>query len=465
MVDSASRRARRAARRAETHGGLSAAGLMPGGARADSCGMATPAATLRGAAEARPWTIQRVLGARAVTSAYQPLVDLDSGETIGFEALARGPRDSAFERPDRLFAAAALAGLEREVEFECQRAALQGALEAGLAPGQALFINVEPRLLAAERPPGLDELARRAAASFPVFVEFTERSLTDRPAELLATARWLRAQGVGIALDDVGADPRSLGLMPVLAPDVIKLDLRLVQEQPSRQIASIVHAVNAEAERTGAEVLAEGIETEEHRQTALALGARYGQGFMFGRPGPLRNAAGTPGRAPSRRPVADDSAARTPFGIVTAGRTPRHGTKRLLLAMSRQIEAQASSLGRSALVLSAFQDRDFFTPATAGRYRELAAGAALVGALGAGLPDRPVVGVRGGALAAGDPLCGEWDVAVVGPHFAAAFAARDLGDRCADMDRRFDFAFTYERSTAIAVARNMISRLAAVPGR
>ncbi len=428
--------------------------------------MASRAATLWAAAEQqRPWTIEQVVESHGVTAAYQPLIDLDNGETIGFEALARGPEGSAFERPDRLFAAAALAGLEQEIEFECQRAALQGALDARLAAGQALFMNLEPRLLSVDRPDALRELGRRAVASFPVFVEFTERSLTDRPAELLAAAEWLRAQGVGIALDDVGADPRSLGLMPVLAPDVIKLDLRLVQDQPSRQIASIVHAVNAEAERTGAEVLAEGIETEEHRQTALALGARYGQGFMFGRPGPLRQAKGACGSAPARRHPAAGSEAETPFRIVARHHTARRGTKRLLLALSRQIEAQASSIGRSALVLSCFQRQEFFTPATAGRYRELAAGAALVGALGAGLPERPVVGVRGGALRDGDELCGEWDVAVIGPHFAAAFAARDLGDRGADMDRRFDFAITYERGTAVAVARSMIARLAPVPGR
>ncbi len=400
-----------------------------------------------------------------VSSAYQPLVDLDSGETIAFEALARGPRGSAFERPDRLFAAAALAGLEQELEFECQRAALQGALETGLADGQALFMNLEPRLLSVERPDWLRELGRRAAGAFPVFVEFTERSLTDRPAELLSAAEWLRAQGVGIALDDVGADPRSLALMPVLAPDVIKLDLRLVQEQPSRQIASVVHSVNAEAERTGAEVLAEGIETEEHRQTALALGARYGQGFLFGRPGPLRDAAGTPGAAPARRQATERRRSETPYEIVAADRSPRRGTKRLLLALSRQLESQATSLGRSALVLSSFQDQGYFTALTGGRYRELAAGAALVGALGTGLPDRPVVGVRGGTLEEGDAMRGEWDVTVIGPHFAAAFTARDLGDRCADIDRRFDFAITYDRSVAVETARSMIGRLAAAPGR
>ena len=86
----------------------------------------------------------------------------------------------------------------------------------------------------------------------------------------------------------------SLAFLPLLRPDVVKLDLRLVQERPGPAIAEIMNAVNAHAERTGAVVLAEGIETEEHLVMARALGATLGQGWLFGRPGP--GAAPGPGR-------------------------------------------------------------------------------------------------------------------------------------------------------------------------
>ncbi|MHB8243630.1 MAG: sensor domain-containing phosphodiesterase [Solirubrobacteraceae bacterium] len=405
-------------------------------------------------------SVLEIVESHAIVSAYQPLVDLYGGETVGFEALARGPQGSGLDRPDALFKAAHDAELESEVEWECQRAALAGALAAGLAPGQALFLNAEPRMLTAQRPAWLDELADLVLARFAVFVEFTERSLTDRPAELLASVERLRGRGVGIALDDVGADPRSLALMPFLAPDVIKLDLRLVQENPSLQIAEIAHAVSAEAERTGALVLAEGIETEEQRQTALALGARYGQGWMFGRPEPLPSpgaaiqhvipcpARGLPDRQPS------------PFEIVTERLPTRRANKRLLLALSLQIEGRTSSLGRSAVVLSSFQEAQHFSAVTRRRYSELSRRAALVGALGVGLDAQPAPGVRGVALDSEDPLRGEWNVAVIDPHFAMAFVARDLGDDGPDMDRRFDFAITYDRDLAVKAARAMMGRLA-----
>jgi EAL domain-containing protein (putative c-di-GMP-specific phosphodiesterase class I) len=408
-----------------------------------------------------PSTIGGLIDQQAVTSVYQPLVDLYDGETVGYEALARGPAGSSLERPDALFAAAHAAGKETEVEWECQRAALTGALRAGLAPGQALFVNFEPRVLTVARPEWLALLTDAALGKFAVFAEVTERSLTDRPAELLAAVEGLRGLGVGIALDDVGADPRSLALMPFLAPDVIKLDLRLVQENPSRQIAEIVHAVGAEAERTGALVLAEGIETEAHRQAALALGARYGQGWLFGRPAaiePSEQAITDAIPRPQRKPPDHQQ---TPFEVVTQSRPTRRGSKRLLLALSMQIEAHASSLGASAVVLSGFQESQYFSAATGLRYSALSNGAALVGALGIGLSDEPAPGVRGVALDRVDSLRDEWDVIVIGTHFAMAFVARDLGDKCADMQKRFDFAVTYDRDLAVGAARELMGRLAA----
>jgi EAL domain-containing protein (putative c-di-GMP-specific phosphodiesterase class I) len=72
--------------------------------------------------------------------------------------------------------------------------------------------------------------------------------------------------------------------MPLLRPDVVKLDLRLVQERPGPEIAQIMNAVNAYAEQSGAVVLAEGIEDDAHLRAARGLGATLGQGWLFGRP-------------------------------------------------------------------------------------------------------------------------------------------------------------------------------------
>ena len=72
-------------------------------------------------------------------------------------------------------------------------------------------------------------------------------------------------------------------MMSLLEPEVIKLDLALVQGSPDAEIAEVVHAVAAQAERTGARVLVEGVETEEHARTGDALGATLAQGWLYGR--------------------------------------------------------------------------------------------------------------------------------------------------------------------------------------
>ena len=151
----------------------------------------------------------------------------------------------------------------------------------------------------------------------------------------------------------------------------------------------------------------------------------------------------------------------SPYETVAARLRPRRGTKHLLLAISKHLEAQVAAQGESAIILAAFQDAGHFTPASAARYARLATHAAFVGALGVGLSDEPAPGVRGVALEADDPVQAEWNVVVIAPHFAAAFVARDLGDASGqDMDRRFDFCLTYERDLAVQAARALLARIA-----
>ena len=404
--------------------------------------------------------------AAGIRSVYQPIVRLADRRTVGYEALARGPRGTDLEPPDRLFAAAHAEGIGAELDWECWRTALRGAFTAGLDRGAALFVNIEPASAGASAglPEAVDDLLARSLRRFPLVVELTERALTQAPTELIGLVEQLRARGARIALDDVGTDPRSLALMPFIRPDVIKLDLRLMQGRPSPAIAEVVHAVSAEAERTGALVLAEGIETEEHFKRALALGADYGQGWLFGRPGELIPGGAEEAALPLVRGAGEDAAA-TPFEIVTAARPTRRGDKWLLLELSRSIEQQAAKQGSGAVILSTFQEAPYFTPKSAARYVELAKGAALVGALGVGLDGEPAPGVRGVSLDAAEPLRGEWDVSVLGPHFAAAFVARDLGDGGADLERRFDFCMTHDRDLATAAARAMMRRIAAADHR
>jgi EAL domain-containing protein (putative c-di-GMP-specific phosphodiesterase class I) len=364
-----------------------------------------------------------------------------------------------------MFAEARQEGLLPDLDLACRVAALTGAQIAGLVAPWTLFVNTEPETaentlgaLTDDSAPDIEGLALR------VIVELTERSLRSDPVELLRLVDRIRARGWGIALDDVGVDRGSLALLPLLHPDVIKLDLRLIQQQPTAQIAEIVGAVNAEAERAGSAVLAEGIETAEHVTVARSLGATLAQGWFYGRPGPLPQPL--PDFSGTAVPVATRVAGSrqgTPFELAAATqRRPQTATKALLVELSKHLERQALSAGETAVVISTFQQASMFTPATKRRYGRLAASAAFVGVLGADIPSEPLPGIRGGRLLPGDPLLDEWDIVVIGPHYAATLIARDLGGDINDPDRRFAFMLSHNRELVVAVAGYLMERITAV---
>ncbi|MEO7369457.1 MAG: EAL domain-containing protein [Ilumatobacteraceae bacterium] len=197
-------------------------------------------------------TIEQVIETGSITSAYQPIVDIDSGQVVAYEALARGPLDTSLEHPDQLFAAAGAAGLTAELDWACRASAVRGALEAGLGSAAKLFINVEPSTLRTPVPSELEKLMDMATSALSIVVEVTERSLVSDPAALIGALSWIRTAGMGVAIDDVGADPASLALLPFIEPDVIKLDMSLVRQHTYDEIASISGAVRADAERRAA---------------------------------------------------------------------------------------------------------------------------------------------------------------------------------------------------------------------
>jgi diguanylate cyclase (GGDEF)-like protein/PAS domain S-box-containing protein len=402
--------------------------------------------------------LARILSTRSLTAVFQPIVEIESGRVVAYEALTRGPEGSELQRPDRLFAAATAAGCVPELDWLCRAVAVSAALEAGLARCASLFLNCEPTAIGTPCPPAHAALWDRAMAELDLVLEITERAVTERPADLYRVVEAHRQAGRGIALDDLGADVRSLALLPLIEPDVIKLDLRLVQDRPSVDQAAIVSAVAAERERTGAAILAEGIENEDHLAVARSLGATLGQGWHWGRPGPLPPQAK---RQPLRRGIARrSSSGRTPFEVIAAHRPVAPATKRLLLPMSHHLENRALRIGEGAVLLAAFQDVKHFTANTARRYETLVRGASLVAAFGVGLSQEPLPGVRGADIGPGDPLAGEWSVLVIGPHFAGALVAQDLGDTGGrESDRRFSFATAYDRGLVIAAARTLISRI------
>ena len=224
---------------------------------------------------------------------YQPLVDLSSGRTLGYEALLR------WQHPERglLLPATFLPVLEdSDVDTPVAEWVLERAcLDAAAWPDPDLFIsvNVSPQQLA--RP----DLARRVAAVLErtglsphrLWVEITEDRPLD-PRQDIEDVQRLRDLGVHVALDDFGTGYAGLAYLQQLPADTLKIDQIFVSRLEDDRISmGIVRAVVDLAEVLGLRIVAEGVQTQGQVDALRALGVTWAQGYLLGPPGPLPTAA------------------------------------------------------------------------------------------------------------------------------------------------------------------------------
>ena len=222
--------------------------------------------------------IAAILASSAFHPVYQPIVDLKSGEVVGYEALTRF--DSG-QRPDLCFADAWSVGLGPEMEL----ATLAAAVEAGrsLAPGLWLDLNVSPRLLA-------DTERLRPilwSAGRPLVLEVTEHEVIDDYDMVREAIRGL-GRDIRLAVDDAGAGVANFGHIIDLRPDFVKLDISLVRRVNAnlgRQ--AMVVGMRHFSRTAGCRLIAEGVETIEEARTLTALGVEFAQGYHFGYPEPV----------------------------------------------------------------------------------------------------------------------------------------------------------------------------------
>jgi EAL domain-containing protein (putative c-di-GMP-specific phosphodiesterase class I) len=221
---------------------------------------------------------EQVLAAHSFHPVFQPIIELASGEVVGYEALTRF--DSG-QRPDLCFADAWSVGLGPDLE----RATLEAAVAAGkgLPAGRWLDLNISPRLLAdAKR---LSAVLWRADR--PVVLEITEHELIEDYGAVREAIRSL-GKDIRLAVDDAGAGVANFGHIIELGPDFVKLDMSLVRRVNAnlgRQ--AMVVGMRQFARSAGCRLVAEGIETDEEARTLSGLGVEFGQGYLFGHPEPV----------------------------------------------------------------------------------------------------------------------------------------------------------------------------------
>jgi EAL domain-containing protein (putative c-di-GMP-specific phosphodiesterase class I) len=207
----------------------------------------------------------------------QPVVALATGAVSGYEALARFARLPGAS-PQDWFAAAHRAGLGARLEARAVAAAL--VLGERRPKGTTLSLNVSPNVAGT---PEFQAVLPRDLTGLQF--EVTEDQLAGDAAEVLAALDGLRRRGGRIAVDDVGAGYAGFRRLMAIAPEVVKLDRALVSGAAAGpRKRALIEAIVHFADRTGAQVCAEGLETEEDLAMVADLGVTYGQGWILGRP-------------------------------------------------------------------------------------------------------------------------------------------------------------------------------------
>jgi EAL domain-containing protein (putative c-di-GMP-specific phosphodiesterase class I) len=230
--------------------------------------------------------LQDILLRDRVVTAYQPILRMQEGTIMGFEALSRGPRGSGLEGADALFGAAAANRLLVELDRLCRKRAL---LSSARVPSNAkIFVNTLPATMRDPQFRGkalIDFLDKAQVAPDRIVIEITEHLVIENYNIFRDTMAYFTDLGMSFAVDDVGAGYSGLESIAKLKPSYLKIDTALVRDVHVSPVnRSMVKALIALGHGIGAKVIAEGIHNEEETQVLRAMGVDFGQGYHLARP-------------------------------------------------------------------------------------------------------------------------------------------------------------------------------------
>lgn len=223
-----------------------------------------------------------------LTTAFQPIVELADKQVRAYEALIRGPPGTDLASPAMLFNLANRANLVSELDRACVRCAVSSADD--IPDGALLFANVLPPLIndASFRAAMVRSEEQQRLDPARIVLEVNEGVAVKSYDVLSRGIAELRASGIRVAVDDLGAGHTNLDQVLRLEPDFLKLDISLVRDiHQSARKQALVESVVTMGRAVGATVIAEGIEEAKEREALVALGVAWGQGYHFARPQPI----------------------------------------------------------------------------------------------------------------------------------------------------------------------------------
>ena len=232
------------------------------------------------------YDLQKIIIENKIDTVFQPIVNMNTLEIIGHEALSRGPEGSEFENPLMLFTFASECGLSFELDRLCRKKAF--ATIRKMKTDKKIFVNTltmtihDPEFRGAYLKELLDDLKMKPEN---VIFEVSEKMAIDNYDMFRAALKDYTDIGIVHASDDIGTGHSDLERIMELKPGFMKIDMSFVKGIDQSYIKQeIVKAMLQLAKNIGSIIIAEGIERHEEMEKLIEIGVEYGQGFLFAKP-------------------------------------------------------------------------------------------------------------------------------------------------------------------------------------
>jgi diguanylate cyclase (GGDEF)-like protein len=222
---------------------------------------------------------------------YQPIVDLGSTRTVGFEALLRWPHPTrGMVSPAVFIPVAEESGLIVLLGAWVLRTAVAAAADwRRLNADDTPYVSVNVSVRQFRTPDFVDqvfeELARYDLQPHLLTLEITESLLLGEHEDIQADIARLRQAGIKVSIDDFGTGYSSLSYLHRVPVDTLKLDKSFVDTiSTSPQQLALVSGIIQLADTLALQVVAEGVETSDEHHLLTEAGCAFGQGYLFARP-------------------------------------------------------------------------------------------------------------------------------------------------------------------------------------
>jgi diguanylate cyclase (GGDEF)-like protein len=227
--------------------------------------------------------VDQVVAERTLVPVFQPIVDLRTGQVLGYEGLVRLASEGAGQGTRELFTAADAVGRITELDLACVDVIIGSA--RAISADRLLTINLSPRTLAGrDFEPAwlLRSLVQAGISPARVIIELSDAEPVDDLGRLQRSFAELQRFGLRLAADDVDVDDPARRLLTHVPFDVVKIDLSRMWQgaQSGPQLAVLRDAALSRHAR----VVVEGVETTEQFVAVRDLEIGAGQGYLLGRP-------------------------------------------------------------------------------------------------------------------------------------------------------------------------------------